>query len=74
MLMDRQLKANWPKHLDRIAKRLNPAHSGIFGDFRAPYYWSTFQSEWATDVMAPGYGPCSRPVQRRGRQRREDAA
>jgi hypothetical protein len=50
-LMDRQLAANWPRLLNRIARQLNPAHEKIFGDFRAPYYWSAFQSEWATDVM-----------------------
>jgi len=50
-LMDRHLTSHWPKLLDRIARRLNPDHVRIFGDFSASYYWSTFQSEWATDVM-----------------------
>jgi hypothetical protein len=50
-LMDRQVKANWPRLLNRLARELNPIHSEIFGDFPANYYWSTHQSEWATDVI-----------------------
>jgi hypothetical protein len=50
-LMNQQLESNWPKLLDGVAHRLNPDHVTIFGDFRAPYYWSVFQSEWATDIM-----------------------
>ena len=50
-LMDRHLEVNWPEQLDRIARRLNPAHGKIFSDFEAYYYWSQFQSEWATDIM-----------------------
>jgi len=30
---------------------LNPAHSEIFGRFNVGYYWTAYQSEWATDVM-----------------------
>jgi hypothetical protein len=51
LLMEKQLQTDWCQELNRIAKRLNPAHGKIFGDFDAGYYWSTFQSEWATDVM-----------------------
>jgi hypothetical protein len=50
-LMDAQLRENWPALLDGIAAELNPAHQQMFGTFRAPYYWSVYQSEWATDVM-----------------------
>jgi hypothetical protein len=49
-LMDQQLKTNWPRMLDRIARMLNPAHGKIFRGFPARYYWSAYQSEWATDV------------------------
>lgn len=50
-LMDKQLRINWPAHLQRIARQLNPAHEHIFQDFPIQYYWSVYQSEWATDVM-----------------------
>ena len=50
-LMDEQLRADWPSLLGRLLRELNPIHDEMFGDFRAPYYWSTYQSEWATDFM-----------------------
>jgi hypothetical protein len=50
-LMDRQRKAPWPKLLDGIARQLNPIHPGIFRQFPVRFYWSTYQSEWATDVV-----------------------
>ena len=49
-LMDRLLRVNWPRFLDRIARRLNPAAASMFQDFPVSYYWSARQSEWATDV------------------------
>jgi hypothetical protein len=50
-LMDEQLRMEWAQALDRIALRLNPAHATLFGDDALGYYWSVYQSEWATDVM-----------------------
>jgi len=50
-LFDRQLKTHWPKALDRISRILNPAHAKIFRGFSTRYYWSAYQSEWATDVV-----------------------
>jgi len=50
-LMDRQLRTHWPPVLDAIARRLNPVHKAMLAPFREPYYWSTHQSEWATDIM-----------------------
>ena len=50
-LMDRQLRSDWPALLSKIARSLNPLHERMFAAFPMPYYWSTFQSEWATDVM-----------------------
>ena len=50
-LMNEQVAAHWPKLLNPIAERLNPAHEKMFADFAAPYYWSVHQSEWATDIM-----------------------
>lgn len=50
-LMDKQLTTDWPRALDDIARRLNPQHRTIFKSSPMDYYWSVYQSEWATDVM-----------------------
>jgi hypothetical protein len=50
-LMDRQLQTAWPEVLNGIARSLNPQHDAMFRDFPMQYYWSTYQSEWATDIM-----------------------
>jgi hypothetical protein len=50
-LMNTQLKLNWAKKLKSIAALLNPTHNEIFDKYPIDYYWSTFESEWATDVM-----------------------
>lgn len=50
-LMDRQVRADWPVLLSEIARGLNPLHDTMFAAFPMEYYWSTYQSEWATDVM-----------------------
>ena len=50
LLMDEQLKVDWPTLLDGIAGTLNPIHDEIFRDHPTAYYWSTFQSEWAIDL------------------------
>ncbi len=50
-LMDKQLRMDWTQALDRIALRLNPAHPVLLADDAPGYYWSVYQSEWATDVM-----------------------
>ena len=50
-LMDKQLQANWPELLNTIASGLNPIHNEIFQRFPLQYYWSTYQSELATDIV-----------------------
>jgi hypothetical protein len=50
MLLEAQRKTDWPQQLGAIAGQLNPAHAKIFAGFPATYYWSTIESEWATDV------------------------
>jgi len=50
-LMDQQLRSAWPDLLNDIARTLNPAHAAMFQAFPVEYYWSTHQSEWATDIM-----------------------
>jgi hypothetical protein len=50
-LMDRQLRAHWPKLLNGVARQLNPVHGEIFQKHPVSYYWSTYQSEWAMDIV-----------------------
>ncbi len=50
-LMNRQLRMSWPKALERIQRQLNPLHASMFRGLGISYYWSIYQSEWATDVM-----------------------
>jgi len=66
-LLDAQLRTDWPTRLQEIARRLNPVHEQMLAPYRVEYYWSTYQSEWATDVMferpralATLYGPLTR--------------
>ncbi|MEK7795031.1 MAG: hypothetical protein AAB353_10900, partial [Candidatus Hydrogenedentota bacterium] len=49
--MERFLKTNWPSALDEILSRLDPLHDFMFGETQIPYYWSVYQSEYATDLM-----------------------
>jgi hypothetical protein len=37
--------------LDGIARQLNPIHAVLFRAYPLHYYWSTYQSEWATDLV-----------------------
>jgi len=50
-LMDRQLAIGWKRALDAIARALNPLHAQIFKSWPLTYYWSAYQSEWATDIL-----------------------
>jgi hypothetical protein len=50
-LMDRQLKVTWPRLLEAIARQLNPLHGELFQQQPVTYYWSTYQSEWALDII-----------------------
>ena len=50
-LMDQQLKTDWPKMLERVARELNPIHGELFAKKPLSYYWTTYQSEWAIDVV-----------------------
>lgn len=44
------LKTNWPRLLDAAARQVHPAHGAMFRILGLPYYWSAFQTEWATDT------------------------
>lgn len=49
-LMDKQLAIDWKHALTSLARRLNPLHREIFRPWPMDYYWSAYQSEWATDL------------------------
>jgi len=59
-LLDRQVRAHWPKLLDGIAGQLNPIHAALFRAYPLHYYWSTYQSEWATDLVFRDAAPLRR--------------
>lgn len=50
-LLAQQLRTDWVGVLGRIAKDLNPIHEQIFSKHPVDYYWSTYQSEWAIDIV-----------------------
>jgi hypothetical protein len=50
-LLEEQLKTNWAALLDGFARQLNPLHESLFESYETRYYWTVFQSEWATDVV-----------------------
>lgn len=50
-LMDKQLETAWPDALGRIARSMNPLHRKIFESSPMDYYWSAYQTEWATDLL-----------------------
>ena len=50
-LMNRQLETDWAGLLNGFAGRLNPLHESIFEQYPASYYWTAYQTEWATDIV-----------------------
>lgn len=50
-LLDRQLCEPWPQRLDDILQTIQPTHPELLGRLPVPYYWSVYQSEWASDVV-----------------------
>lgn len=50
-LLDAQLRTHWPTLLDGLAERVNPQREELLGEFAPGYYWTTRQSEWATDLV-----------------------
>lgn len=50
-LLDRQLRTNWSRLLDRLLHRVHPVHRTLFGKNPLHYYWSADETEWATDVL-----------------------
>jgi hypothetical protein len=50
-LMDQLHRTDWCGQFDRIARFLNPAHETMWGGFPLHYYWTSHQTEWATDIV-----------------------
>ena len=50
-LMNQQLEIDWTGLLNGLAGQLNPLHERIFESYPASYYWTAYQTEWATDVV-----------------------
>jgi len=50
-LMDRQLKIHWTDLLNSFREALNPLHEKLFERHPIDYYWTCYQSEWATDIV-----------------------
>jgi hypothetical protein len=50
-LMDQQLESNWAEVLNGFARQLNPVQESIFEHYPASYYWTAYQTEWATDLV-----------------------
>lgn len=49
-LLDQQLQVHWPELLNGILKEVHPSHPELLGRVPLDYYWSVFQSEWASDI------------------------
>ena len=50
-LLDRQLKSDWTKLLNRLTLSSCPGLSQVLGPLRPEYYWSADETELATDIM-----------------------
>ena len=50
-LMMRQLETHWVDLLEGFARQLNPIQESLFEQYAASYYWTSYQSEWATDIV-----------------------
>jgi hypothetical protein len=59
-LLDKQLDLDWPEQLDRILRQNHPLAAEICQPLGLRYYWTTQESEYATDVMFKSPKPLSR--------------
>jgi len=50
-LMDKQLQLDWPEQLNKILQQNHPLAGEICRPLNLEYYWTTQESEYATDVM-----------------------
>jgi hypothetical protein len=49
-IFDRMHKTRWAEVLKVAARQVHPAHAAMFRGLGFRYYWSAFQTEWATDT------------------------
>ncbi len=49
--MDEQLKTDWTGSLDACASRAHPLLAQFCAHYPMRYYWTSFQSEWAMDIV-----------------------
>lgn len=56
-LMDKQLELDWPSQLDRILRENPPLASEICQPLGLKYFWTTEESEFATEVMFKSPNP-----------------
>lgn len=51
-LADQQPRIDWVGQLDRLLRRVHPLHTRFFPDATVvDYYWTSEQTEWATDLL-----------------------
>lgn len=50
-LLDKQLRTDWPKGLNRLALGSCPGLGQALKPLKPEYYWSADETEWATDIM-----------------------
>jgi hypothetical protein len=50
-LLDEQTRTDWPALLQELVEPIHPLWTYLHVHARAPYYWMTEQSEWATDLV-----------------------
>ena len=50
-LLDGQPKQDWCGQRNRLLRRVHPLHTEIFKASPLEYYWTSEQTEWATDVL-----------------------
>lgn len=50
-LLEQQLRTPWAEKLDALVTQANPGVADVLAELPLPYYWTVYQSEWATDVM-----------------------
>jgi hypothetical protein len=50
-LLDEQTRSAWPALLQELVEPVQPLWDYLHTTARAPYYWMTEQSEWATDIV-----------------------
>lgn len=51
VLMQQQLTTDWTSALDALAARTHPLFPELSAHYPMQYYWTSFQSEWALDIV-----------------------